>query len=241
MENKNNNSSSYLLAGLVALFTLFAVLLFWLIKLDRKSTANVTAQKGTVTPVPTRAASTPTPTINISPIVSPTPSAKAAVTLTPSVSPSGSITPSVKPSSSTAKTQVKVFFSQTPKSAADPTYAVWKGRATQRADQANFVIEQLIAGPTSQEMTAGLFSPLKFTGDSNCNGQDFTLTTDETKKTATIKFCRTIDASTVTETKQVKSLIYFGLTQFNKIEKVVILTSADHCLGDTTDSCKLNK
>ncbi len=128
---------------------------------------------------------------------------------------------------------VRINFSKNPESYSDFTYTQSVNRKTERIDMGTFAIEQLIAGPTSEESANGLFSPLqnKFSGDSNCSGADFSLVVSATGK-ATVKFCRDLITAGVGEDAMISETITKTLKQFSAVYKVVILDKNGNCFGD---------
>jgi hypothetical protein len=155
-----------------------------------------------------------------------------------------SSTSSISSSSSSSKSSaastvsLKVFFSKNPESMNDFTYTQVVIRSTSRSDVGAYVIEQLIAGPAASEISTGLVTPLKLSGESNCGGKDFGL--NIVNKVATLKFCKLIKTSGIGDDGRVKSVIRESLKQFSTIDKVVILTKDNACFGDESglDLCK---
>ena len=151
---------------------------------------------------------------------------------------SSQVSSSSSKSAAASTVSLKVFFSKNPESMNDFTYTQVVIRSTDRKDVGAFVIEQLIAGPAASETSAGLTTPLKLSGDSNCAGKDFSL--NIVKKVATLKFCKLVKTSGIGDDARVKSVISENLKQFSTIEKVVILTRDNACFGDESglDLCK---
>lgn len=149
-------------------------------------------------------------------------------------------TPPSEPEGTDGAKTIKVYFSKDPSSYDDPTIAVFVTRQTDRVDVGTFALEHLIFGPTEEEQTGGLFTPLELSGTSNCGGKDFTLSVDQTKKEALLKFCRQIQTAGVGDDARIQTVIEKTLMQFPTVETVVILTSEDHCFGDESgmDTCK---
>jgi hypothetical protein len=134
---------------------------------------------------------------------------------------------------------VFVFFSKKPESDNNFAFTVPANRSTNRSDVAAFAIENLITGPTAQETSQGLFTPLKLNGDSNCGGKDFNINIDGSQK-GTIKFCKNIQTAGVGDDARIKTTVEAALKQFSTITKVVILTKDDNCFGDQSgqNQCK---
>jgi hypothetical protein len=138
-----------------------------------------------------------------------------------------------EPSQGSAQNTVdlKVYFSQNPLSMNDFTYTVAVERKTARTDVGTYAIEQIIQGPLENEANQKLFTPLKLTGTSNCEGKDFLLTIDQARK-ATLKFCKNVVSAGVGDDARISTLIEKTLLQFSTVSKVVILTNNNDCFGD---------
>lgn len=134
---------------------------------------------------------------------------------------------------------ISVFFSKEPQSNDDFTYTVRSNRQTTRKDVGTFAIEQLIAGPNQAETTEGLISPIKLSGDSNCDSKDFNLVIVDGK--ATIKFCKNLNSAGVGQDTRIIETITQTLKQFPTVDKVIILTKDDDCFGDLSglNNCKI--
>ncbi len=125
--------------------------------------------------------------------------------------------------------KVQVFFPKNPKNSSDFTYVESVLRTTSNPNVAQFAIEQLVSGPTSQEKARGFVGPIKFRGTSNC-GKDFTLST--TNGIARLKFCKSIVSAGIGDDARQKSSINATLKQFSTIKSVIILDKNGNCLGD---------
>ncbi|HEX5441735.1 MAG TPA: GerMN domain-containing protein, partial [Ktedonobacterales bacterium] len=106
---------------------------------------------------------------------------------------------------------------------------------------ATYAIQQLIAGPTSSEASAGYFTELptvlQHTGASSCGGPDFKITLNmrgaaQETGTATLQFCRQTASPGIGADARITAEIGQTLTQFSNITKVVILLQDGHCFGD---------
>ncbi len=134
--------------------------------------------------------------------------------------------PSTTPARVT-QTQVKIFF---PKSnQQDFTKVESVLRTTSSPSLARFAIEQVIAGPTSQEKAKGLMGPIRLTGTSNC-GKDFTISINN--GVARLQFCKTFIYGGVGDVARTKSSINATLLQFPTIKSVIILDKNGKCWGD---------
>ena len=136
---------------------------------------------------------------------------------------------------------VLVYFSKNPDSYNDSTAVFPVHRTAPNLGVATYVIQQLIAGPTPSEASAGYFTELptvlQRTGASNCGGPDFKITLNmrgaapETG-TATLQFCRQTASPGIGADARIRAEIEKTLTQFSNITKVVILLQDGHCFGD---------
>ncbi len=123
--------------------------------------------------------------------------------------------------------KVQVFF---PKgNSEDFTYVEPVWRTTSTSGLAQFSIEQLISGPTSQEKARGLIAPIQLRGSSNC-GKDFTLSISN--GVATLRFCKSVLSSGSGDDGRQKSSINATLKQFSTINSVIILDRNGKCLSD---------
>ncbi len=125
--------------------------------------------------------------------------------------------------------KVQVFFPKNPKSNSDFTYVEPVLRTTSNPSSAQFAIEQLVSGPTSQEKARGFVDPIEFRGSSNC-GKDFTLST--TNGIAKLKFCKSVVSAGIGDDARQKSSINATLKQFSTIQSVIILDRNGKCFGD---------
>ena len=130
--------------------------------------------------------------------------------------------------------KVQVFFPK--RNSEDFTYVEPVWRTTSNQGLAQFSIEQLIAGPTSQEKARNLIAPIQLQGSSNC-GKDFTLSISN--GVATLKFCKSVLSSGVGDDGRQKSSINATLKQFSTINSVIILDKNGNCLSDQSgeNSC----
>jgi hypothetical protein len=110
-------------------------------------------------------------------------------------------------------------------------------RKTTRKDVGTFAIEQIIAGPSASEKSLG-FVPtfgtgthVMFSGESSCNGKDFTLTISD-DKVGIVKFCRQTMLSGDMSGGIVVSQITKTLKQFPTIKQVAVLNNRNSCFDD---------
>jgi hypothetical protein len=143
------------------------------------------------------------------------------INLTKQASPAVSV-----PAPATLK-KVQVFFPK--RNSEDFTYVEPVLRTTSSQSLAQFSIEQLIAGPTSQEKARNLIAPIQLRGSSNC-GKDFTLSISN--GVATLRFCKSVLSSGSGDDARQKSSINATLKQFSTINSVIILDRNGKCLSD---------
>ncbi len=135
---------------------------------------------------------------------------------------------SFEPVKATPK-KVKVFFPKDPQSGQDFTYVEPVLRTTNSPSIAQYAIEQLISGPTSQEKARGLIDPIEFQGSSNC-GKDFTISINN--GVAKLKFCKSVISAGIGDDARQKSSINATLKQFPTINSVIVLDKNGNCLSD---------
>lgn len=168
-----------------------------------------------------------------------TSSTSAGSTATPL--PTATITPTATtaPTATAVGYPVKVFFSKHPDSDSNPALVFSVNRTAPSLAVATYASQQLFAGPTSTEATAGYFTPWQgvISGASNCGGPDFTITlnmkgsTPETN-TATLQFCKSVSVAGEVAGGQMQKELTATLTQFSNIHKAVILTKEGSCFED---------
>ena len=170
----------------------------------------------------------------------------------PPVAQAASAQPSVTHTTTQGYT-IQVFFSKAPTSlSTDPTAVYPVERISPTQAVATYAIQELIAGPTLSEHSAGYFTELNtlLSGSSNCSaplpigGPDFTLTlnmkgSQPETGTATLKFCRDLLSPGIGADARVTAEIEATLKQFSNIKNVVILNKNGHCFADNlgNDGC----
>ncbi len=136
---------------------------------------------------------------------------------------------------------VKVYFSKHPDSDRTPTAVFAVTRVAPTPAVATYAMEQLIAGPTASEKTAGYFTELTTvlhrSEPSNCGDADFGLTLDHRggtpePGTATLQFCRPTTSPGIGADARITAEITRTLTQFASITTVVLLNLHGDCFGD---------
>jgi hypothetical protein len=136
---------------------------------------------------------------------------------------------------------ILVYFSRGQASLEDPTAVFPVPRVSPTPAVATYAMEQLIAGPTPAEKTAGYFTELTAvlhrSEPSNCGDADFRLTLDHRggtpqPGTATLQFCRPTTSPGIGADARITAEIKRTLTQFATITTVVILNGHGDCFGD---------
>jgi len=134
---------------------------------------------------------------------------------------------------------VKVYFSRHPDSDNDINKVFAVIRSSPTLMVATYSIQQLIAGPTASEQSAGYYTELtgSLSGASNCGGSDFVITLNHRGPTpqtgtATLKFCRTVSLAGDLTGGRISAEIDAILTQFPSTQQVVILTNTGGCFND---------
>jgi hypothetical protein len=135
--------------------------------------------------------------------------------------------PAVSTQSPATQKKVQVFFPK--RNSEDFTYVEPVWRTTSSLGLAQFSIEQLISGPTSQEKARSLIAPIQLRGSSNC-GKDFTLSISN--GVANLRFCKSVLSSGTGDDGRQKSSINATLKQFSTINSVILLDRNGNCLGD---------
>lgn len=137
-------------------------------------------------------------------------------------------------SAQAAETTVTVFFlhAAVPFATSLPLPLCTAERSVSSADPVSGAVTALLAGPTAQEAQANVFSTWTDvgTGESNCDGADFTLAV--TDGTATIQFCRSFPLGGVITDAAMGRQMDATLLQFSEITKVAILDVFGNCMFD---------
>lgn len=130
---------------------------------------------------------------------------------------------------------VQVFFPKQPRSNNDLSYVEPVNRTTRSQSLARFAVEQMIAGPTSDERQKGFTGAIQLKGSSNC-ASDFKLSIPQ--GVARLQFCRTIVSAGVGDDARTKSSLTATLKQFKSIKSVIILDKNGNCFGDMSGENK---
>ena len=152
----------------------------------------------------------------------PTPTAPNSVTPASSIGPG----PSPSPTSIT----INVYFSKHPDSENDFTKVVAMQRTASSLRVARIAFLDLIAGPTTQEQSDGLYSEWKLSGNSSCGADGFTISVNSGK--ATVRLCRDFPSAGVGQDARAQSEADATLKQFSTITKTVYLNKDGNCLFD---------
>ncbi len=125
---------------------------------------------------------------------------------------------------------VRVYFPKESRSfSSDLSYVEGVTRYTSSPSVARYAVQQLIAGPNSQEQRQGLRKAVTLQGSSNC-GTDFSLSIRNS--VAQLRFCRTVVSAGVGDDARMLSALNTTLKQFPSVQKTVILDQRGNCLGD---------
>ena len=125
---------------------------------------------------------------------------------------------------------VRVYFPKEPRSfSSDLSYVEGVTRYTSSTSVASYAVQQLIAGPNSQEQRQGLRKAVTLQGNSNC-GADFSLRIRNS--VAQLRFCRTVASAGVGDDARTLSALNATLKQFPTVKYTVILDQNGNCLGD---------
>lgn len=109
--------------------------------------------------------------------------------------------------------------------------AVYQGQ-----DPVAKVVEELIAGPSSAEKAEGYSGGFELKGDSNCNGQDFKVVTEE--NAIKLQFCRDYSNDGMAEEKLQREQIVKSLSGISGHPNVYILDKSGKCLfSHTLNGC----
>ncbi len=240
-ENKNSRTLIYVISVLV--FVLLGLITYFFFFRADENTNNSTNSNSTT------------------PIISPTASRTSTVATSPTTistptSPISSPTPTVLSTPTgtlAAPIQVRVMYSVSddPNDANDPNsssnlgYVEFRILRTNRSDSENFVMEKTIEGPSEADKTGYFwYSPIKFIGDSNCEGRDFTINKNSETNTITVKLCKQVETAGIGTDARIQSVIRGGMQQFlsdSSTKKVIIFDKNDNCFGDQSglNKCKI--
>jgi hypothetical protein len=149
-----------------------------------------------------------------------------------SKAPTSDTSQTTPPAENTDKTYpVQVFYSKHPESDDDPSKVFPVSRTASDLGLGKTAMTELLKGPSATEQSQGYFTTVRLReGPSSCNDQDFTL--DITNGVATLQFCKQFDHLGVVADGQADSEIKATLTQFDTVNKVIILNTAGDCEFD---------
>ncbi|MFW5719897.1 MAG: hypothetical protein ACOCXT_02620 [Candidatus Dojkabacteria bacterium] len=154
---------------------------------------------------------------------------------TPTPTPTPMETPTPTPTPTGEEIELQVFFSRRPESNNDFDFTSGRERNTTRKDVGTFAIQELIEGPSEDAQDQGLYSPIELQGESNCDGQDFTLFVEQNGE-AVLQFCKDLQIAGVGDAARIESTVTDTLEQFSTVETITILTKDGGELGDLSDS-----
>lgn len=178
------------------------------------------------------------PEVTATPSVTSTPTPTTSPTATPSVT----VTPVVVKESEqldiTDNIVMSVYFYNEAEWIAGGRgdLIVAKQRTTTRKDVAAFAVEEIIKGPTAEEMKDGLDASfgegklVRFTNTSNCSGRDFKVSIIDRK--ATVQFCRSVEYSGDFSGSFITSQIVSSINQFRSVDQTRVLTREGVCFND---------
>jgi len=129
--------------------------------------------------------------------------------------------------------QVKVHFSKNPDSNNDFDFTVAVNRDIQNvSDKIDAGLIELIKGPTAAEADSGLFSPIKLSGESNCDRGNFKYTTASDK--FTFSFCKGVTSAGVGDDARIMAVIEATISAnaAPSTYDVIILDRNGDCFGD---------
>jgi hypothetical protein len=103
-------------------------------------------------------------------------------------------------------------------------------RTTLRSDLGQFAMEQLILGPTPNELANSHVNPIVLTGVSNCGGADFIYISKV--NAAAVKFCRNVTINGVGDEARVNAVINNTIKGVTGLQNVQIYDQNGDCLID---------
>lgn len=97
-------------------------------------------------------------------------------------------------------------------------------RNTSRSDIGDFVLEELLKGPTKEQIDQfNVFTPISLAGESNCEGKDFQVSQKGTK--VTIRFCKKINLINKSDGSIARNVIIANFKQFDSVDSVEVFRS----------------
>lgn len=140
---------------------------------------------------------------------------------------------------------VLVYFSKHPASDNDVTAVFPVNRVSPTLGVATYAMQQLIAGPSSSEGSAGYYTELHdaLSGSSTCDGADVQITlnthidahtgaSSKQNGNAVVAFCKAVSLPGDLSGGRIKTQITKTITQFGTISSVQILNKDGHCFDD---------
>lgn len=126
-----------------------------------------------------------------------------------------------------------IHFSKDPESLENFDYTVPVERDVDAASSAiEAALVELLKGPTASEVTAGVFTPIKLSGTSNCEGGNFRYTTNASKLTFT--FCKQLTLAGIGDDARILAVIEATVAANSGTTppEVIVLNKNGDCLGD---------
>ena len=126
-----------------------------------------------------------------------------------------------------------VHFSKDPESLENFDYTVQVERDRDQSVSAiDAALIELLKGPTASEVAAGMFTPIKLSGESNCDGGNFRYTTSSNKLTFT--FCKQLTLAGIGDDARISAVISETIAANSGTipPEVIIIDRNGNCLGD---------
>ena len=129
---------------------------------------------------------------------------------------------------------VKVFFSKADSLENDPSNVIPIDRSisSNTKKPIDVAISELINGPNQSELAKGLSGGIKLSGNSSCNGKDYSLIISDQK--IQLQFCKERQSNGTSADIREQAQIVSTLKQFSDSENIVILDQAGNCVFDTS-------
>lgn len=134
-----------------------------------------------------------------------------------------------------------IYFPKDRTSSSEPTELFPLQRRVSAQDKVAGIIGSYIVGITATELEQGYYLPsgdfeitnyqrLDLRGESNCEGKDFTVSTENS--IVTVKFCKALMQSGVLADARVKSAMERSIKEATETEKVIFLNRDGDCMFD---------
>lgn len=143
------------------------------------------------------------------------------------------------PSNGAYEMRVYLFHEDKFNSVASKDYSSPVERTTRRRDVATYAVEQIVRGPTVEELESGYrptFGPgaiAQMSDDSQCGTKQFLVSLDPEQYFAQVTFCKPITTDQTWGYAFITEQIRDTLIQFDRIHKVKIVTPSNTCINGT--------